>query len=102
MYNNSHSECYTSIASGLLLSANTKLWQGNVFNHVCLSTGGVCIWKEGVCIQREGGSAFLGRGILPLEGEDGGDLHLGGGDTMGYGQHAGGTHPTGMHSSLSC
>ena len=50
-----------------------------------------------------GGSASRGQGLHP-----GWDLRPGGSasgaetpsDTIGYSQHAGGTHPTGMHSSF--
>ena len=52
---------------------------------------GICIW--GVCIQaglHPGGSASGGWEYLPPSS-----------DTMGYGQRAGGKHPTGMHSCLS-
>ena len=68
----------------------TKLREGNVYTPV----------YQSFCLQ---GGLLLG------------DLHLGGGstsggggevghtppsDTTGYGQRAGGTHPTGMHSCL--
>ena len=82
--------------------------EGNVFTPVChsvhrgeLHPGGVCIWG--------GGSASRGVGVC-IQGEgvciqEGGDLHPGGlgrppSDTTGYGQRAGGTHPTGMHFCL--
>ena len=60
---------------------------------------------EGVCIlggSASGESASRGSGVC-IQGWGG--LHPGGlgrppWDTTGYGQKAGGTHPTGMHSSL--
>ena len=55
------------------------VWQG-----VCVA-GGVCgrgcVW-QGVCVAVGGGACMV--------------------DTTRYGQWAGGTHPTGMHSCLSC
>ena len=82
------------IEQQLIITARKRsLGQGNVFTLVCHSVHGgglppgglhlrgvclqgVCIW--GVCIQ--------GVGQTPPS------------HTMGYGQRAGGTHPTGMHS----
>ena len=93
-----------------------SLGQGNVFAGVFLSTwgGGVgfpaCITdymttgsaSKGVCIWEGStsmgvypptvGSAYGGLG-RPLKTQDTWD-------TMGYGQQAGSTHPTGMHSCL--
>ena len=79
-----------------------RLLPSIIFTHVCLFTregvgwlprmynwshdggGGGCIWKEGVCIR---GGLF--RPPPPKI-------------YMGYGQQAGSTHPTGMHSCYHC
>ena len=84
------------IEQQLIITARKRsLGQGNVFTPVCHSV------HEG---SASGGSASEG-GLPP------GGLHLRGrgvyiqggwadpsSHTMGYGQRAGGTHPTGMHS----
>ena len=62
----------------------------------------------------QGGGLHSGGGLHPEGGSASGGLHLGGGgsafggvgqtshpDTMGYGQRAGSTHPTGMHSCFA-
>ena len=68
----------------------TKLWEGNVLTHVCLSTGG----GGGLPSHNAMGQAkppsigrpsSVGRSLPPL-------------DTTGYGQQADGTYPTGMHT----
>ena len=93
---------------GPFTSHKQSLGQGNVFTHVCHSvhnfpacitgpmTRRLCIqgWvcMQGVCTQRESAS----RGSLhPRVGLHPGDSAWGEGwDTTGYGQQAGGTHPT--------
>ena len=73
-----------------LLPPANKVCGGYVFTGVCLSIGrwGVCIeggvesWMGGVCIRR-------GLDRPPPES-----------DATGYGQPAGCTHPTGLHSRL--
>ena len=57
---------------------------GSASGGVC-NWRGVCIHGVGVCIQREGVCIRGGWADTPLT------------DTTGYGQRAGGTHPTGMH-----
>ena len=57
-----------------------SLGQGNIFTNVCHSVQG---WGD----LHPGGSASRGVGQNPPQS-----------DTMAYGQRAGGTHPTGMHS----
>ena len=98
----------------LFTACKRSLGQGNVFTAVRLSTGGgvgfpSCITghiTRGVCLQR--GSAFGG---ICLQGGVclGGSLYRGVGQTpptqdtwgtTGYGQQAGGTHPTGILSYL--
>ena len=71
----------------MFLPPANEVCKGYVFTGVCLST-------------------VVG---LHLGGLLAGGLHLGSGrtprlksDTMGYGQQAGGIHPTGMHSCLFC
>ena len=77
--------------------------------------GGVCPGGSvrGVCLLCRGGGVCLAgplRGVCMQRGLHRGGLHPGRGsastggwadrpqsDTMGYGQRAGGTHPTGMH-----
>ena len=81
--------------------------QGRVFIQVDLHPGGSAFGGRGGLYP--GDSASTGRGLHPGKG-----LHPGRGldpgwaepppsqsDTMGYGQRAGGTHPTGMHSCLA-
>ena len=74
-----------------------------MFSQVCVCPRGVCVYPS---MHWAGGSSqgvFAQRGCLP-----GGVCPLGGQrprpeantphpDTMGYGQQAGGTYPTGMH-----
>ena len=72
----------------LLLPPATKLRQGNVFTPVCHSVhrgGGVCL------PQVPGG----GRADPP-------GRHPPAQCMLGYGQQAGGTDPTGMHSCWTC
>ena len=64
-------------ATGASLPPAKEVW-GKVMFYTCLSV-----------------ILFLG------EGSASGGLHPGGPITMGYGQRAGSTHPTGMHSSYS-
>ena len=56
--------------------------------HVILFTGGVCI-QEGVCILE---------GLHPRESASRDGSGRPPPDTTGYGQRAGGTHPTALHS----
>ena len=91
-----------------LLPPTNEVCEGYVFTGVCLSTGGgLHSWGGGVCIQGmvciQGWSASGGVCIHASRR----GLHPGGVgqtppqlDTTGYGQRAGGTHPTGMHSWL--
>ena len=71
----------------LIFTARKRsLGQGNVFTSVCDS------------VHREGVSAPLYAGIhTPLANTPKADTPPSS-DTMGYGQQAGGTHPTGMHT----
>ena len=87
------------------LPAN-EVCDGSVFTPVCHSVHGgggfpACItglMTRGICIHEE-----LHQGGLHL-GAGGGGRGLGrpSWDTMGYGQRAGSTRPTGMHSCLIC
>ena len=75
------------------------VWQGGMhgighaWQGVCVARG--CLWQEGVHGRGhvwQGGmqdrAACVGRGVCMA-------------DTMRYGQSAGSTHPTGMHSCCS-
>ena len=57
---------------------------------------GICIWRNGICIL--GGWAYPPGSACKVVFED--PLHTW--DTTGYGQQAGGTHPTGMHTCSQC
>ena len=80
---------------------------------VCMARGcmaGGCAWQGGVCMAGRvcvAGGGVHGRGVGACVAggacvAEGGGGMAGGvratADTMGYGQWAGGTHPTGMHS----
>ena len=93
----------------ILITARKRSLQGYVFTPVCQSfcSQGGGLHPEGSAyrgVQHPAGICIQG-GLHPggLH-RGGGDLHPGGGvgqtpsDTTGYGQRAGGTHPTGMHS----
>ena len=71
-----------------MVSGETKLRQGNVFTPVCHSVhrGGLSHPPR----QTPPSPTPLGRNPPPLEQ-----------CMLGYGQQAGGTYPTGMHSCLS-
>ena len=79
---------YTFVNNIFLRPAN-EVYEGYVFTSVCLSTGGM--------------SAPLHAGIHPQD-----QRQTPPGQTppaqcmLGYGQQAGGTHPTGMHSFVDC
>ena len=96
---------YTNTSCNLLCAAlgslppPTKLGQGNIFRSVCqefcpqgggmygrgecMARGGMCVWWGGM----HGRGGICGRGCAWQ-----------GGACVAYGQWAGGTHPTGMHS----
>ena len=89
---------------GIFLPSANEVCEGDVFTGVCLSTGGgMCGTWHGLCMA--GGHAWQG-GCMCGRGRawrGGICVWQGGGmcataDTTGYGQWAGGTHPTGMHS----
>ena len=96
----------------IYLRPATKLGQGYIFRSVCQQfcpQGGACVvlFGGGACVVLFGGCAWFYLG--GMHGFIWGGMHgfIQGGasvvfsvfsDTMRYGQWAGGTHPTGMHS----
>ena len=86
----------------VIITCKWSLGEGNVFTHVCHSVhrGGSAFkgglhwggWADPTGLPT-GGSASRGVNQTPTR-----DTW----DTMGYGQQAGGTHPTGMHSCSEC
>ena len=87
------------VCSWLLPPAN-EVCEGYIFTGVCLSMGGGMhggghVWQGEGCV-------WWGRGVCGRGCMAGGMQGRGGvcatADTTGYGQWAGGTHPTGMHS----
>ena len=71
-----------------LLPPATKLWQGNVFTPVCHSVHG------GICHTPSPGQT------PPRQTPSPGQTPPLAQCMLGYGQQAGGTHPTGMHSCI--
>ena len=81
-----------TIATAIYYRPQTKFGQGKVFTPMCHSVGvgveGSALHPRTVCL----GGLYVGGATSP---------HLASPSTTGYGQQAGCTHPTGMHSCLS-
>ena len=92
-----HAWFYSGGMCGFIWGVCMVLFGGHVWfysgGHVWFYSGGMhsIIW--GACMVLFGGHAWFFRGACMVF-----SVFL---DTMRYGQWAGGTHPTGMHSSLS-
>ena len=101
--------CVKHFFSSYLPAAN-EVCEGYAFTGVCLFTGGGYVWRGrgvvvwGLCMvggMHGWGHAWRGRVHGQGHAWQGG-MH-GVANTTGYGQWAGGTHPTGMHSCFfSC
>ena len=80
------------LANDRFLPPANEVCEGYVFTGVCLSTpgGGMHGFIRGACVVLFGGHAWF------YSGGVGRAWFFS--DTMRYGQWAGGTHPTGMHS----
>ena len=78
------------IWASLFLPPANEVRRKVIFSQACdipsVNGGGGCLHPGEVCIEKGGLHRGGGMGRPPT-------LH-----TMGYGQRAGGTHPTGMHS----
>ena len=89
-----HVQCFPDNKFQMLIPPANEVWEGYVFTGVCLSTGG------GVCPFACWDTPLLGR-HPPSRHPTGRPPTDTPGKTppmLGYGQQAGGTHPTGMHS----
>ena len=87
-----------AVVSGCFYRPQTKLREGNVFTPVCDSVHrGGCVSQHAMgvgfpaCITGRMTGGCLHQGVLCRPPQS---------DTTGYGQRAGGTHPSGMHSCL--
>ena len=83
-----HLKTERTVQQNLSLPPANEVCEGYVFTHVCHSVRGGGLYPGG--LLHPGGSASRG-------GWEGSSSS----DTTGYGQLAGGTHPTGMHSCYS-
>ena len=87
------------------LPPTNEVCEGYVFTGVCLSTGGGSTWAGTPGQVHPLAGTPPGR-YTPQAGTSPGQVHPPGRYTprpqcmLGYGQQAGGTHPTGMHSCL--
>ena len=80
----------------VIVTARNSSRRKVMFLQVSVCPGGGCLHPDGVCIQVRSASGSAG---ICIQGVGGWADPLP--DTTGYGQQAGGKHPTGMHYCLT-